>query len=58
MLDNVDFSLCCGEIMVLFGENGVGKLMLIKVLIGVYYVDCGIIWLEGQVILLKNIVYV
>lgn len=47
MLDNVDFSLCCGEIMVLFGENGVGKLMLIKVLIGVYYVDCGIIWLEG-----------
>ena len=53
-LDNVDFSLRRGEIMALLGENGAGKSTLIKALTGVYHVDRGTIWLEGQAISPKN----
>ncbi len=40
-LENVDFSLCKGEIHALMGENGAGKSTLIKVLTGVYSKDAG-----------------
>ena len=53
-LDNVNFSLRCGEIMALLGENGAGKSTLIKALTGVYHADRGTIWLEGQTISPKN----
>ncbi|EOF9214985.1 TPA: galactofuranose ABC transporter, ATP-binding protein YtfR [Klebsiella pneumoniae] len=53
-LDNVNFSLRCGEIMALLGENGAGKSTLIKALTGVYHADRGTIWLEGQAISPKN----
>lgn len=33
-IDNVDFSLCKGEVHVLFGENGAGKSTLISILAG------------------------
>ena len=40
-LQNVDFTLCEGEIHALMGENGAGKSTLIKVLTGVYSKDSG-----------------
>ena len=47
-LQNVDFSLCKGEIHALMGENGAGKSTLIKVLTGVYPKDAGEIHLAGH----------
>ncbi|MBO4395668.1 MAG: sugar ABC transporter ATP-binding protein [Eubacterium sp.] len=46
-LQNVDFTLCKGEIHALMGENGAGKSTLIKVLTGVYGKDAGEIFLDG-----------
>lgn len=47
-LQNVDFTLCEGEIHALMGENGAGKSTLIKVLTGVYGKDQGEIFLKGS----------
>ncbi len=47
-LQNVDFTLCEGEIHALMGENGAGKSTLIKVLTGVYEKDEGDIFLRGM----------
>lgn len=46
-LQNVDFTLCEGEIHALMGENGAGKSTLIKVLTGVYEKDEGEIYMKG-----------
>ena len=46
-LQNVDFSLCKGEIHALMGENGAGKSTLVKVLTGVYPKDSGQIFMQG-----------
>ena len=47
-LQNVDFTLCEGEIHALMGENGAGKSTLIKVLTGVYTKDTGEIYIKGS----------
>ncbi len=47
-LQNVDFTLCKGEIHALMGENGAGKSTLIKVLTGVYPKDAGEIYLNSH----------
>lgn len=47
-LQDVDFTLCEGEIHALMGENGAGKSTLIKVLTGVYEKDGGEIFLKGM----------
>ncbi len=47
-LQNVDFTLCEGEIHALMGENGAGKSTLIKVLTDVYEKDEGEIFLKGN----------
>ena len=47
-LQNVDFTLCKGEIHALMGENGAGKSTLIKVLTGIHTRDSGEIFLEGN----------
>lgn len=49
-LDNVDFTLCKGEIHALMGENGAGKSTLVKVLTGVYAKNAGEIKLEGKAV--------
>ena len=46
-LQNVNFTLCKGEIHALMGENGAGKSTLIKVLTGVYPKDSGQIHIAG-----------
>lgn len=46
-LQNVEFTLCEGEIHALMGENGAGKSTLIKVLTGVYSKDEGEIFIKG-----------
>ncbi len=46
-LQNVDFTLCEGEIHALMGENGAGKSTLVKVLTGVYEKDAGEIKIAG-----------
>lgn len=47
-LQNVDFTLCEGEIHALMGENGAGKSALIKVLTGVYSKDSGEVYVKGH----------
>jgi len=47
-LQNVDFTLCKGEIHALMGENGAGKSTLVKCLTGVYIKDSGEIRIEGH----------
>jgi simple sugar transport system ATP-binding protein len=46
-LNNVDFTLCKGEIHALMGENGAGKSTLVKVLTGVHPKDAGSINISG-----------
>ncbi len=46
-LQDVNFTLCEGEVHALMGENGAGKSTLIKVLTGVYEKDGGEIYLRG-----------
>lgn len=47
-LQNVDFTLCEGEIHALMGENGAGKSTLIKVLTGVCSKDSGEVYVKGH----------
>lgn len=47
-VQNVDFTLCEGEIHALMGENGAGKSTLIKVLTGVYSKDSGEVYVKGH----------
>lgn len=53
-LDNVSFTLNRSEVHVLLGENGAGKSTLMKIFSGLYMVDAGSIWLEGQLVNIKN----
>ncbi len=47
-LKGVDFSVQKGEVHSLMGENGAGKSTLIKVLTGIYNMDCGEIHFDNK----------
>lgn len=47
-LDKVNLSVYENEVMALLGENGAGKSTLMKILSGVYKMDEGQIFLEGE----------
>jgi D-xylose transport system ATP-binding protein len=45
---NVDFSIRRGEVMALVGDNGAGKSTLIKGIAGIYSLDAGDLFFEGE----------
>ncbi len=47
-LNDVSLSLGAGEVRALCGENGAGKSTLVKLLMGVYRPDAGVIEVDGQ----------
>ena len=47
-LDNVDFDLMPSEIHGLLGENGAGKSVMLKTLLGAFQRDQGEIFVEGK----------
>ena len=53
-LDNVQLSLRPGTVHALMGENGAGKSTLMKCLFGIYKMDAGEIYMNGQKIQVDN----
>ena len=53
-LDNVDFRVEAGEVVILVGENGAGKSTMMKVIAGVYKSDTGRMFLEKEEVVFQN----
>ncbi len=53
-LSGMRFDLRKGEVLALVGENGAGKSTLMKLLTGIYPMEDGQFWLEGQPLTVKN----
>ncbi len=53
-LDNVDLAVRPGTVHALMGENGAGKSTLMKCLFGIYKMDAGEVYLEGEKITVNN----
>lgn len=53
-LDNVQLSLRPGTVHALMGENGAGKSTLMKCLFGIYKMDAGEIYIDGQKVTISN----
>jgi D-xylose transport system ATP-binding protein len=47
-LEDVDFEVRSGEVMALVGDNGAGKSTLIKCIAGIYSIDEGDVYFEGE----------
>ena len=47
-LDDVDFEVRAGEVMALVGDNGAGKSTLIKCIAGIYSMDEGEVYSDGE----------
>ena len=53
-LDNVQLSLRPGSVLALMGENGAGKSTLMKCLFGIYHMDQGEIYIDGEKVEIKD----
>lgn len=53
-LDNVQLSLRPGTVHALMGENGAGKSTLMKCLFGIYKMDAGEVYLDGEKVEIGN----
>src|SRR5438309_6176715 len=49
-LTDVDFEVREGQVMALVGDNGAGKSTLIKSVAGIYPIDAGEIYFEGEAV--------
>ncbi len=49
-LFEVDFHVSRGEVMALVGDNGAGKSTLIKCIAGIYSIDSGDVFFEGEAV--------
>ena len=54
VLKSVDLGIGYGEVNALMGENGAGKSTLIKIITGIYKMDGGQIYLEGEPVDIHN----
>ena len=54
VLDNVEFDLRKGEVHVLLGENGAGKSTLMKIFSGLYSIDSGDVYVNGEKAKIRN----
>ena len=55
-LDNVQLSVYPGEIHGLVGENGAGKSTLIKIIMGVYQKDRGVMAINGEEVVIDDVI--
>jgi D-xylose transport system ATP-binding protein len=53
-LDGVDFDVGAGEVVALVGDNGAGKSTLVKSISGIYSIDDGEFFFEGQPVTIKG----
>jgi D-xylose transport system ATP-binding protein len=53
-LDGVDFDVSAGEVVALVGDNGAGKSTLVKSISGIYSIDSGEFFFEGQPVTIKG----
>lgn len=54
VLSDVSFELEEGEVHILLGENGAGKSTLMKIFSGLYSVDSGNIYVNGEKVTIRN----
>lgn len=54
VLSDVSFDLEEGEVHILLGENGAGKSTLMKIFSGLYSVDSGDIYVNGEKVTIRN----
>ena len=53
-LDRVDFEVKPGEVVALVGDNGAGKSTLVKAISGIYSIDAGEFFFDGEPVKISN----